>query len=145
MPNANHLGEKSSRQVDASLNIKDQWPISLLLEVATIVSPSTTPPVGGKGEVGWKGQGRGQGRTVQRKISVRIEFQCEHRYLWKFHIQLEFYSNLPFLQASLLAQLVKNLPAMQEAPVRYLGQENPLEKRKATHSSILGLPLWLSW
>ena len=83
MPNANHLGEKSSRHVDASLNIKDQWPIYLLLEVATIVSPSTTPPVGGKGEVGWKGQGRGQGRTVQRKISVRIEFQCKHRYLWK--------------------------------------------------------------
>ena len=145
MPNANHLGEKSNRHVDASLNIKDPWPIYLLLEVATIVSPSTTPPVGGKGEVGWKGQGDGQGRTVQRKVSVRIEFQCKHRYLWKFHIQLEFYSNLPFLQASLLAQLVKNLPATQEAPVRYLGQENPLEKRKATHSSILGLPLWLSW
>ena len=39
--------------------------------------------------------------------------------------------------ASLIAQLVKNPPAMQETPVRFLGQEDPLEKRKATHSSIL--------
>ena len=80
-----------------------------------------------------------------RKQAIYRKNSCKHRYLWKFHIQLEFYSNLPFLQASLLAQLVKNLPAMQEAPVQYLGQENPLEKRKATHSSILELPLWLSW
>ena len=48
------------------------------------------------------------------------------------------------LGASLVAQLVKNLPAMQETPVRLLGQEDPLEKGKTTHSSILGLPLWLS-
>ena len=42
-------------------------------------------------------------------------------------------------RASLIAQLVKNLPAMQETQVRFLGQEDPLEKRMATHSSILGL------
>ena len=30
--------------------------------------------------------------------------------------------------ASLVAQMVKNLPAMQETPVRFLGQEDPLEK-----------------
>ena len=39
--------------------------------------------------------------------------------------------------ASLVAQLVKNPPAMQETWVRYLGREDPLEKGKATHSSIL--------
>ena len=39
--------------------------------------------------------------------------------------------------ASQVAQLVKNLPAMQETWVRSLGCEDPLEKRKATHSSIL--------
>ena len=39
--------------------------------------------------------------------------------------------------ASLVAQMVKNLPAMQETQVRSLGQENPLEKGMATHSSIL--------
>ena len=39
--------------------------------------------------------------------------------------------------ASLVAQLVKNLPAMQETCVRSLGWEDPLEKGTATHSSIL--------
>ena len=43
--------------------------------------------------------------------------------------------------ASLLAQLVKNPSAMQETPVRFLDQEDPLEKGSATHSSVLGLPL----
>ena len=41
--------------------------------------------------------------------------------------------------ASLVAQMVKNLPAMQETQVRSLGQEDHLEKRVATHSSI---PAW---
>ena len=41
------------------------------------------------------------------------------------------------MQASLVAQLVKNLPAMQEIWVQSLGWEDPLEKGKATHSSIL--------
>ena len=39
--------------------------------------------------------------------------------------------------ASLVAQAVKNLPAMQKARVPSLGQEDPLEKGMATHSSIL--------
>ena len=38
---------------------------------------------------------------------------------------------------SLVAQLVKNLPAMRETLVRSLGWEVPLEKGKATHSSIM--------
>ena len=38
---------------------------------------------------------------------------------------------------SLLAQLLKNLLAMQETHVRFLGWEDPLEKEMATHSSIL--------
>ena len=36
-----------------------------------------------------------------------------------------------------MAQTVKGLPAMQETQVRFLGQEDSLEKRMATHSSIL--------
>ena len=36
-----------------------------------------------------------------------------------------------------MAQTVKNLPAMPETQVQSLGQENPLEKGMATHSSIL--------
>ena len=38
---------------------------------------------------------------------------------------------------SLVAQLVKNLPAMEETQVQFLGWEDPLEKEMATHSSIL--------
>ena len=36
-----------------------------------------------------------------------------------------------------MAQMVKNLPAMQETQVRFLDWEDPLEKEMATHSSIL--------
>ena len=39
-----------------------------------------------------------------------------------------------------IAQLVKNPPATQETPVQFLGREDPLEKGKATHSTILELP-----
>ena len=39
--------------------------------------------------------------------------------------------------ASLVAQRLKHLPAMQETWVQSLGQEDPLEKEMATHSSIL--------
>ena len=39
-------------------------------------------------------------------------------------------------RASLVAQMVKNLPAVQEIQVRSLGREGPLEKGRATHSSI---------
>ena len=46
----------------------------------------------------------------------------------------------PLCDPSLVAQLVKNLPAMQETWLPFLGQEDPLEKRQATYSSILGLP-----
>ena len=47
------------------------------------------------------------------------------------------------LTASLVIQTVKNLPAMQETWVQSLGQEDPLEKGMATHSSILA---WrISW
>ena len=41
------------------------------------------------------------------------------------------------IRASQVAQMVKNLPAMQENWVQSLGWEDPLEKDMATHSSIL--------
>ena len=37
-----------------------------------------------------------------------------------------------------MAQMVKRLPTMRQTRVRTLGQEDPLEKEKATHSSTLG-------
>ena len=42
-----------------------------------------------------------------------------------------------FKGAALIAQLVKNPPAVPETLVQFLGWEDPLEKGKATHSSIL--------
>ena len=44
---------------------------------------------------------------------------------------------IPILRGSLVAQTVKNPPAIQETRVRSLGQEDPLEKGMAIHSSIL--------
>ena len=58
-------------------------------------------------------------------------------------ISSEFYSSLCFacffsrFQASQVAVLVKNLPAVQETWVRSLGWEDPLEKEMANHSNIL--------
>ena len=49
--------------------------------------------------------------------------------------QLFFVSFLPW--TSLVAQTVKNLPATQETQVGFLSQEEPLEKERATHSSML--------
>jgi len=46
-------------------------------------------------------------------------------------------SPLQYSWASLVAQLIKNPPAMQEMRVQSLNWEDPLEKGKATHSSIL--------
>ena len=51
---------------------------------------------------------------------------------------LDFSPGIPF-RASLVAQSVKNLPAMQETQVRFLVQEDPLEKEMATYSSV---PAW---
>ena len=44
---------------------------------------------------------------------------------------------MTFISLHLVAQLVKNLPVMQETQVRFLGQEDPLEKEVATHSTKL--------
>ena len=61
-----------------------------------------------------------------------------HIYLgWKFHYAQP--------RASLVAQLVMNPSAMQETPVPFLGQEDPLEKGQAKHSSVLAFPWWFRW
>ena len=49
-----------------------------------------------------------------------------------------------FSRASLIAQLVKNPPAMQDIQVRFLGREDLLGKEMATHSSFLAWRiLWM--
>ena len=66
-------------------------------------------------------------------------------YYWRKKI-LKFGTSLvdPFsIYTGTHAQMVKNLPAMHETWVQSLGQEDPLEKKTATHSSILA---WeVSW
>ena len=52
-----------------------------------------------------------------------------------FKKDIKYLTNYLFW-VSLIAQLVKNPPAMQETPVWFLGQEDPLEKGKATHSDL---------
>ena len=44
--------------------------------------------------------------------------------------------------ASLIAQLVKNLPAVQETPAQFLCREDPLDKPP---TSLLGILLWFGW
>ena len=60
---------------------------------------------------------------------------------WQYYTHLfNKFCNMGFPDIS-----VTNPPAMQETPVRFLSREDPLENKQATHSSVLGLPLWLSW
>ena len=71
--------------------------------------------------------------------TTEITWNLNNLYLIKYknNIMLLYY------WAFLVAQLVKNLPAVQETWVRYLGWEDPLEKEVATHSRILA---WkISW
>ena len=51
--------------------------------------------------------------------------------------ELDMTERLTLTGVSLVAQLVKHLPAMKETWVQSLGQEDPLEKEMANHSSIL--------
>ena len=58
--------------------------------------------------------------------------------MWSKHSNVKEKSiKLLDIWASLVAQTVKRLPAMWETRVRFLGQEDPLEKEMAIHSSIL--------
>ena len=52
---------------------------------------------------------------------------------------------LQYSWASLVAQLVKNLPVMWETWVQSLGWKDPLEKGKATHSSVLARRIPCPW
>ena len=69
------------------------------------------------------------------KIKKRNNFQWTHNLR-----SLVIMQCCLFLRASLVAQMVKNLLAVQETWVQSLGWEDPLEKGMAIHSSIWGLP-----
>ena len=65
-----------------------------------------------------KGRAKGQGTSRCKRVLFKRSFVLEQ-------------------PRNLVAQLVKNPPTMKETWVQSLGWEDPLEKRKATHSSIL--------
>ena len=68
-----------------------------------------------------------------------FSFQSSYRYFNKFVLTFDFLIPvINYIRASLVAQRLNRLPAMQEAWVRFLGREDPLEKEMATQSSILG-------
>ena len=83
------------------------------------------------------------GRFGKKEAVCQRKAKHPNRHFWK---DVRVYDVVLYLYgASLIAQLVKNPPAMQETSVQLLGQEDPLEKGSATHSSVLRLPLWLNW
>ena len=55
--------------------------------------------------------------------------------IWQYLLKFNIY--VPYYEASLVAQWLQNLPAMQEMQIQSLGQEDPLEEGMATHSGIL--------
>ena len=67
------------------------------------------------------------------------------QYLITYQLSIESSSKVTYMlfhkhEAPLIAQLVKNLPAMQETSVRFQSQEDLLEKGQATHPVFLGFP-----
>ena len=78
----------------------------------------------------WKTQKKNYQKTQKTKPQLPVG-----------HLQ----KSICILGASLVVQLVKNLPEMQETPVQFLGWKDPLWKGQATHSSIHGLSWWLRW
>ena len=73
-------------------------------------------------------------------LGIHLKLPCPFKNYSDSNIPLVLYGRavyeaLPW--ASLVAQMVKNLPSMQETLVRFLGRKDPLEKEMATHSSIL--------
>ena len=80
------------------------------------------------------------------KPPVHLWMKWALPWMWKLHqlVQSLCFPSSYFservrecFKASLVAQIVKNLPAMQETHIWSLGQEDPLDKGMATHSSIL--------
>ena len=78
----------------------------------------------------WKGEEELSFQLVEMSVKISSRFG------YKFMSGSSNY-HLTLFGASLVAQTVKNLPAMQETRVQSLGVEDLLEKGMATHSSIL--------
>ena len=92
-------------------------------EEGTALSPSSRTPVCVPRE------GRTMSYVSLLKASLESEITKVKAEKWMVCMEMS--------RASPVAQMVKNLPAMQETHVQFLGQEDPLEKGMATCSSIL--------
>ena len=77
--------------------------------------------------------------VLLRALIILCSCPCHTTYLSYIlcHHSIVHYMLCISLGASLIAQLIKNPPAMWETSVQSLGWEDPLEQGKATHSSIL--------
>ena len=107
----NRLGSVDGRLLRGSISGKGEVWLNLPNRASLIAQLVKNPPAMQKMPVQFPGSGRSVGEGIGYPL----------QYSW----------------ASLVAQLVKNLPAMLETWVWPLGWEDPLEKGKATHSSIL--------
>ena len=67
-----------------------------------------------------------------KRIKMKVYYNIVH-----VSEYIENYGYFSLVGASLVAQMVKNLPAMKETWVQSLGQEDSLEKRVTTHSTVL--------
>ena len=84
--------------------------------------------------------GRILGPLLASPVSLSTYFNFLNLTLFLYQVQRIMLTSQVFgrdRQASLVAQTVKKLHAMEETGVQSLGQEDALEKRMATHSSIL--------
>ena len=71
-----------------------------------------------------------KGELIGLRKDSQLLIGCNFAY---FKIHLKIYLHI----SSLVAQIVKNMPAMQETQVQSLGREDPIDKGMATHSSVL--------
>ena len=82
--------------------------------------------VGDLGSIPGSGRSPGEGKDYPLQYSgLENSMEC---IVHGGRKELDTTERLSLLRASLIAQLVKNLPAMQETPVRFLGRKDPLEK-----------------
>ena len=84
-------------------------------------------------EAAWENDGNA---SLRWPVAEPNRALCAHTHICKY-MWISYKVLLRSIRASLVAQMVKNLPTVQETWVRFLGQEDPLEEEMATDSGIL--------
>ena len=116
--------------------------MATLSSILSRETPWTEEPGGlqsmGSQTVGMTEHACSEGPLSGSQSTVNMFSLCPHM-LEGVRRTLQVFKKLtaPILQTSLVAQIIKNPPGMQETWVGSLGWEDPLKKKKATHSSIL--------